>query len=62
MAGDQESADPGVAVNANAENATADAVAILQIVLITLSNKFEVFGVSRGVAGDGVDGALGSRF
>jgi len=33
-------ADPGVALKANAENATADAVAILRIVFITLSNKF----------------------
>jgi hypothetical protein len=41
VAGDQVSADPGVAVKANAENATADAVAILGIVFITLSNKFE---------------------
>ena len=32
-------ADPGVALKANAENATADAVAILRIVFITLSNK-----------------------
>ena len=41
MAGDQESADPGVAVNANAENATADAVTILPIVFIPFSNKVE---------------------
>jgi hypothetical protein len=34
-------ADPGVAVKANAENATADAVAILPIVFITFSNKVE---------------------
>jgi hypothetical protein len=41
VAGDQVSADPGVAVNANAENATADAVAILPIVFIPFSNKVE---------------------
>jgi hypothetical protein len=35
------SADPGVAVKANAENATADAVAILPIVFIIFSNKVE---------------------
>jgi hypothetical protein len=34
-------ADPGVALKANAENATADAVAILRIVIVTLSDKFE---------------------
>jgi hypothetical protein len=34
-------ADPGVAVKANAENATANTVAILPIVFITLSDKFE---------------------
>jgi len=34
-------ADPGVAVKANAENATADAVAIFPIVFITFSNKVE---------------------
>jgi hypothetical protein len=37
MAGDQLSADPGVAVNANAENATADAAAILPIVFMIFS-------------------------
>jgi hypothetical protein len=42
VAGDQVSADPGVAVNANAENATAEAVAVLPIVFITFSNKVEV--------------------
>jgi hypothetical protein len=41
MAGGTSCADPGVAVKANAENATADAVAILPIVLITFSNKVE---------------------
>jgi hypothetical protein len=41
MAGAPLSADPGVAVKANAENATADAVAILPIVFITFSNKAE---------------------
>lgn len=41
MAGDQLFADPGVAVNQNVENATADAVAILPIVFITFSNKLE---------------------
>jgi hypothetical protein len=35
------SADPGVAVKANAEKATADAVAILPIVFITFSDKVE---------------------
>jgi hypothetical protein len=37
MAGDRVTADPGVAVKANAENATANAAAILGIVIITLS-------------------------
>jgi hypothetical protein len=41
VAGDRVSADPGVAVNANAENTAADAMAILPIVFITLSDKFE---------------------
>jgi hypothetical protein len=41
MAGPPLSADPGVAVKANAENATADAVAILPIVFITFSDKVE---------------------
>jgi hypothetical protein len=43
MAGDRVSADPGVAVNASAENATADAVAAPPIVFMTLSGKFEAF-------------------
>src|SRR3977135_664880 len=41
MAGPPLSADPGVAVKANAENATANAVAILPIVFITFSDKVE---------------------
>src|SRR3981189_715549 len=36
VAGDQLSADPGVAVKANAENATADAVTVLRAVFRTL--------------------------
>jgi hypothetical protein len=41
IAGAPLSADPGVAVKANAENATADAVTIFPIVFITFSNKAE---------------------
>src|SRR3981189_3462013 len=41
MAGPPLSADPGAAVKANAENATADPMAILPIVFITFSNKVE---------------------
>jgi hypothetical protein len=41
MTGASPSADPGVAVKANAENATADAVAILPIVFIAFSDKVE---------------------
>jgi hypothetical protein len=41
MTGASPSADPGVAVKANAEKATADAVAILPIVFITFSDKVE---------------------
>ena len=41
MAGGAFCADPGVAVRANAENATANAVAILPIVFMAFSNKVE---------------------
>ena len=42
MAGDRVSAKLGVAVKANAQNATADAVVIWRIVFISRSNQFEV--------------------
>ena len=45
MAGDRVSAELGVAVNANAQNATADAVVIWRIVFIARSNQFEALGV-----------------
>jgi hypothetical protein len=52
MAGDRVSANPGVAVKANAENVTADAVAILGIVFMTLSNGVLAhFAMSAMVAG-----------
>ena len=41
MTGANPSADPGVVVKANAENATAKAVAILPIVFITFCDKVE---------------------
>jgi hypothetical protein len=41
MAGGTFCANPGVAVKANAENATANTVAIFPIVSITLSDKSE---------------------
>jgi hypothetical protein len=41
MTGANPSADPGVAVKANAENATANAVAILPVVVITFSDMVE---------------------
>jgi len=41
MAGPPLSADPGAAVKANAENATADPMAILPIVFMAFSNKVE---------------------
>jgi hypothetical protein len=43
MAGDRVSAKLGVAVKANAQNATADAV--VRIVFIVRSNQFEALGV-----------------
>jgi hypothetical protein len=45
MAGDRVSAELGVAVKANAQNATADAVVIWRIVFIARSNQFEALGV-----------------
>jgi hypothetical protein len=45
MAGDRVSAKLGVAVKANAQNATADAV--VRIVFIVRSNQFEALGVFR---------------
>jgi hypothetical protein len=45
MAGDRVSAKFGVAVKANAQNATADAVVIWRIVFIVRSNQFEALGV-----------------
>ena len=47
MAGDRVSAELGVAVKANAQNATADAVVIWRIVIVFISrsNQFEVLGV-----------------
>src|SRR5258708_18272 len=47
MAGDRVSAKLGVAVKANAQNATADAVVIWRIVFIVRSNQFEALGVFR---------------
>jgi hypothetical protein len=47
MAGDRVSAELGVAVKANAQNATADAVVISRIVFIVRSNQFEALGVFR---------------
>src|SRR6267142_652805 len=47
MAGDRVSAKLGVAVKANAQNATADAVVIWRIVFIGRSNQFEALGVFR---------------
>src|SRR5258705_12874214 len=47
MAGDRVSAKIGVAVKANAQNATADAVVIWRIVFIVRSNQFEALGVFR---------------
>src|SRR6266403_1092655 len=47
MAGDRVSAKLGVAVKANAQNATADAVVIWCIVFIVRSNQFEALGVFR---------------
>jgi hypothetical protein len=41
MAGATFCADPGVAVKANTENATANVVAILPIVFMAFSNKVE---------------------
>jgi hypothetical protein len=43
--GDRVSAELGVAVKANAQNATADAVVIWRIVFIVRSNQFEALGV-----------------
>jgi hypothetical protein len=43
--GARVSAELGVAVKANAQNATADAVVIWRIVFIVRSNGFEVLGV-----------------
>ena len=47
MAGDRVSAELGIAVKANAQNATADAVVIWRIVFIVRSNQFEALGVFR---------------
>jgi hypothetical protein len=50
VAGDRVSAKLGVAVKANAQNATVDAVVIWRIVFIVRSNQFEALGVFKLLA------------